>query len=478
MQRDYKSGTHPFNHTGNDNQETKKNVYLTKERVIDTSLSISHLQQSQSQSQLSQSPRSLHLHSHLQSEQPQQSEQMQPHTQIESDSSVVDVDANMTQESKQRRRKRLLRGRNRSIPQVFDPIILDTVSLNEVGELVLLYTSRRFRIQTPKQTFMYEVRQALMDKKYLCRENEFEDVQEESLKFYKKQQNIHNGRAKILVDVTYLCKSANSYKKMINVDILGIRKKDGTPIIFEDIECMLKCEKIINIFKGTHWSCINARCDITFEKDTIVKDNPIICPECKTEQCPGCQTAWMVHKGITCEQFKIKKNLESLKDKEIVSLLESGSMQLCPTCKNPVIRIDGCNHITCVSECKDHWCWACGMDKLHLRYKDVYHHYSEYINGHKNEKRCIAIHAFSSPDEAARMISERNKRLYPYLFNRTEEKKSEDEPPKAANIVHRQNEQIPEEQIPVLNPWDHPDLIEQLHIGLDENVHAEARDHN
>ena len=32
----------------------------------------------------------------------------------------------------------------------------------------------------------------------------------------------------------------------------------------------------------------------------------------------------------------------------------------CPKCKSPVLKDDGCNHMTCrIASCKHEWCWIC-----------------------------------------------------------------------------------------------------------------------
>ncbi|MCL6271496.1 IBR domain-containing protein [Sansalvadorimonas sp. 2012CJ34-2] len=43
---------------------------------------------------------------------------------------------------------------------------------------------------------------------------------------------------------------------------------------------------------------------------------------------------------------------------QIKRMVESGDWKLCPRCKTPIEKLDGCHHITC-GKCKHEFCWVC-----------------------------------------------------------------------------------------------------------------------
>jgi len=44
-------------------------------------------------------------------------------------------------------------------------------------------------------------------------------------------------------------------------------------------------------------------------------------------------------------------------------------IKYCPSCEQPAVLVDGCNHVTCV--CGTHWCFKCGGKYAR---EDIYHH--------------------------------------------------------------------------------------------------------
>ncbi|KAH9897001.1 hypothetical protein C8Q73DRAFT_437392 [Cubamyces lactineus] len=74
------------------------------------------------------------------------------------------------------------------------------------------------------------------------------------------------------------------------------------------------------------------------------------CPSCLVRICPHCNME--AHESVSCQDS----------NPEDVVLFEEWKMghdvKDCPSCKVPIERTAGCNHMTCVS-CKVHICWVC-----------------------------------------------------------------------------------------------------------------------
>ncbi|TFK89909.1 hypothetical protein K466DRAFT_415089 [Polyporus arcularius HHB13444] len=94
--------------------------------------------------------------------------------------------------------------------------------------------------------------------------------------------------------------------------------------------------------------CPTPDCPQVYRK---TKRNTVLqCPSCLIRICPHCDTEW--HESGSCQDrdpqedylFEQWKGRHDVKD--------------CPSCKVPIERMAGCNHMTCVS-CKTHICWAC-----------------------------------------------------------------------------------------------------------------------
>jgi hypothetical protein len=108
--------------------------------------------------------------------------------------------------------------------------------------------------------------------------------------------------------------------------------------------------------------CINDKCDnrehgIVQMRKHIALDitnnvNKIVCPipNCKKEICVKCMKDFH---GGTCHQTSDEQTLAVLQN-----AIEEGTIKICPSCKTPTEKKDGCNHLFC-TDCKTHWCWGC-----------------------------------------------------------------------------------------------------------------------
>ena len=168
---------------------------------------------------------------------------------------------------------------------------------------------------------------------------------------------------------------------------------------------------------GTHYPCINSACSFSIDKYYVISNIPLVCPQpkednptihCNEVQCISCQVSWSKHTNMTCYEYKLCALKErKFEDWEIKSL-ESGDYQLCPKCSIMVIRTDGCNHMKCGNiNCGTHWCWACGMGDIHIKYRDPYAHY----NLLEPEHCVVAADPFSNVITTRDIIVQRNKKM-------------------------------------------------------------------
>lgn len=95
---------------------------------------------------------------------------------------------------------------------------------------------------------------------------------------------------------------------------------------------------------GIKW-CIRPDCEgyMKGTENDLMKE----CPICAFQHCFKCGKAW--HPKKSCDQV-IEADYEAwAKGREI---------QLCPSCKHKIEKIEGCNHMTC-SICGYNFCWLC-----------------------------------------------------------------------------------------------------------------------
>ena len=77
------------------------------------------------------------------------------------------------------------------------------------------------------------------------------------------------------------------------------------------------------------------------------------CPACLTPICTTCQIT--SHDGMTCEVYK---RIGTDGDEEFQRWKQENDVKDCPTCKVPIEKSEGCNHMEC-RNCKTHICWFC-----------------------------------------------------------------------------------------------------------------------
>ena len=98
--------------------------------------------------------------------------------------------------------------------------------------------------------------------------------------------------------------------------------------------------------------CPTADCSMVYR--VSAEGRRLTCCTCQAEICTSCQVQW--HDGLTCAMFKSEKQVEGRLGDWM--LRDPSNRKICPKCKTPIEKIDGCNHMTC-SGCKSHMCWLC-----------------------------------------------------------------------------------------------------------------------
>jgi hypothetical protein len=73
----------------------------------------------------------------------------------------------------------------------------------------------------------------------------------------------------------------------------------------------------------------------------------LVCPKCSSVTCFKCNERW--HGSKSCE---------SAADAHMAAYARVNNVFKCPSCKAPIERSEGCNHMTC-SACRYQFCWMC-----------------------------------------------------------------------------------------------------------------------
>ncbi|KAG9246993.1 hypothetical protein BJ878DRAFT_239004 [Calycina marina] len=89
-------------------------------------------------------------------------------------------------------------------------------------------------------------------------------------------------------------------------------------------------------------------------------DDPMmICNFCQFKTCARHKLPW--HEGLTCAKFDLTdEQLARLEEEEITAKELAAITSICPNCKNGIIKLDGCNHMSC--NCGKSWCFICATD--------------------------------------------------------------------------------------------------------------------
>lgn len=96
------------------------------------------------------------------------------------------------------------------------------------------------------------------------------------------------------------------------------------------------------------------------------KDRLDICSKCNFAFCKRCEASWH-GESVICRGKNHIKSEEEIKDEKYIESITT----YCPSCECPVLKSEGCNHITC--RCGLHFCFLCGE---YLSPDQPYAHYN------------------------------------------------------------------------------------------------------
>jgi len=112
-------------------------------------------------------------------------------------------------------------------------------------------------------------------------------------------------------------------------------------------------EWIINQPHAKH--CPSPDCNWVFTNEDDMTQN-IECPNCHQRYCSNCLRNHRAR--VTCDQARIlAEATEHTRDPETAQWLAANSKN-CPSCKTPIQKKGGCNHMTC-RMCRHEFCWIC-----------------------------------------------------------------------------------------------------------------------
>lgn len=129
--------------------------------------------------------------------------------------------------------------------------------------------------------------------------------------------------------------------------------------------------------------CVNPKCSAG-QVHTEKGNNPIvICYSCRKSQCFNHRIEW--HAGYTCKQWD--KQGKHKKANDLSKKFISKTTKACPKCKRPILKINGCDHMTCKRPggCGHEFCWLCLAPWRRILAGDNSKHYDhcKYYTGKK-----------------------------------------------------------------------------------------------
>ncbi|KAJ6230680.1 rbr-type e3 ubiquitin transferase [Anaeramoeba flamelloides] len=77
------------------------------------------------------------------------------------------------------------------------------------------------------------------------------------------------------------------------------------------------------------------------------------CPKCNNDFCSVCKSEW--HHEFTCKEAQAIFDKHS-PEKKSLDFLQKNAKK-CPKCQSPIIKSEGCDHITCT--CNFQFCYSC-----------------------------------------------------------------------------------------------------------------------
>jgi len=113
------------------------------------------------------------------------------------------------------------------------------------------------------------------------------------------------------------------------------------------------------------------------------------CPLCKRQHCLLCCSS-PYHAGQTCIEFKQAKTEQELKQKvldqskqdEAATAALLSSFRMCPKCRTPIIKSNGCEKLMC--RCGARFCYVCLSPNAQCEHTPASHGFFDNIAGYAN----------------------------------------------------------------------------------------------
>ncbi|KAH7103987.1 hypothetical protein BKA62DRAFT_615521 [Auriculariales sp. MPI-PUGE-AT-0066] len=99
--------------------------------------------------------------------------------------------------------------------------------------------------------------------------------------------------------------------------------------------------------------CTTPDCNQIYRPQTTAQ--ALCCPSCYSTLCAQCGEE--DHDGMTCEDARLSGSKDEQERLTEEYLGGQRTIKRCPSCKTPIIKSEGCNHMTC--KCGVHFCWRC-----------------------------------------------------------------------------------------------------------------------
>jgi len=161
---------------------------------------------------------------------------------------------------------------------------------------------------------------------------------------------------------TLVCPIPKCEKILSYPDIRNILSVDNMNKIIEN-----HIQSFVGTQHQSYRNCITPDCSHLFK----VGEREYRCEGCFENFCTkDVNDVHGLHPNINCAQFKSKG------EEEFQELLKNGEVKMTKCCNIPMIKEDGCNHMTC-TQCKGHFCWIClevfpGADQTYIHMKQVH----------------------------------------------------------------------------------------------------------
>ncbi|KAL9655158.1 hypothetical protein ABK040_008933 [Willaertia magna] len=163
------------------------------------------------------------------------------------------------------------------------------------------------------------------------------------------------------------CPNCNSFLNNSQLEKLGSNKeRQQIKKRMEEITLQEYLANHPNFIKCAHYPCTNGQ----FVDDPI--NYPIMkCVKCNQLTCANHKVPF--HTGLTCRQYEETVKKKSVENEKLNMIWIKENAKSCPKCRQAIEKIDGCDHIKCIS-CGYEFCWICLADYKTILERDNSYH--------------------------------------------------------------------------------------------------------